>query len=94
MTFDFNGKTVVAQQMTSTKSMWRLSMNEESVGCIMIYVDDVLIIGSKEMVEHTIGAFVALWECKITGILLGETERLGNGDMSPASLEGKIARSP
>ena len=57
MTLTWKDKTVNVQQMTTTQSMWRLAVDKTTVGCIMIYVDDVMIIGEIDVVRKTIEMF-------------------------------------
>ena len=62
-------------QVPQSKNIWLIKDKEtgEIVGRLMVYVDDVLISGPKEVVLATFQAFESQWECKISGIL-GETD--------------------
>ena len=57
-------------QMVECKNMYLVVTDDETiVGRLMVYVDDVLMTGTKEWVDATMKAINEKWECKMAGIL-------------------------
>ena len=57
-------------QMKECKNMYLVMTEDDTiVGRLMVYVDDVLMTGTKEWVEATMNAINEKWECNMSGIL-------------------------
>ena len=66
-----NGKDRKAQCVPGENcaNIWKILEEGKIVGYFMIYVDDVLIVSSREWVKAAIEAFNKQWECKVSGII-------------------------
>ena len=72
MKIDCANGVLTLQQMVTEPNMWRLmlktsgpgrdSLAEEFVGLLLVYVDDLLILGSSEVVEAVVAAIQSKWE--------------------------------
>ena len=79
-------------QMDECKNMYLVVTDDGSiVGRLMVYVDDVLMTGTKEWVEATMAAIGEKWECKMAGILGISTTALNFLGMTlELNKEGKV----
>ena len=79
-------------QMEECKNMYLVKTDDGTiVGRMMVYVDDVLMTGTKEWVESTMAAIGEKWECKMAGILGTSTTALNFLGMTlELNKEGKV----
>ena len=55
-------------QCRTAKGVWKIKKDQETVGYMMVYVDDILITAKTDWIEATMKALQGNWDARSLGL--------------------------